>query len=352
MIEIDGSILEGGGQILRSAVSLSALTTIPVKITKIRAKRENPGLQAQHIASIEAVAELVDATVLGLQMGSSTIEFYPEKTRSGSFKINVGTAGSVTLVLQALTPVACFSPSEVTFELRGGTDVSWSPTFDYLDLVFVPTLKKMGCITSVQLIRRGHYPKGGGMVKAKVIPVSDKLNSINLNEFGEVATIKGVSHAVKLPEHVATRQAEAARDTLTKAGYNNIEIDIWYRESQIDHLGPGSGIALCALTTKGAMIGADALGEKGKPAEKVGFEAAGKLLTYLGRRCTVDRNLSDMLVPYMAAADGESRISTSELSLHTKTNIAITEKFLKAKFEVTEQNNLSIISCKGTGLSR
>lgn len=352
MIEIDGSILEGGGQILRSAVSLSALTATPVKIINIRAKRENPGLQAQHLAAVIGVARLVDAEVTDLKKGSTTIEFHPQKVRGGQFKIDVGTAGSVTLVIQALTLVACMAPSEVTLELTGGTDVPWSPTFDYLQLVFTPTLRKMGCQVSLQLIQRGHYPKGGGIVKASVKPVSDKLNSINLTEFGQVAGIKGVSHAVRLPEHVATRQAETARDVLTKAGYGSVEISKWYNDDHISHFGPGSGIALCATTTKGAIIGADALGEKGKPAEKVGVEAAKKLLTYLIMRSTVDTNLSDMLIPYMAAAGGESRILSSELSLHTKTNIAITERFLDTRFEVTEQNNLTAISCKGTGLSR
>jgi RNA 3'-terminal phosphate cyclase (ATP) len=352
MIEIDGSILEGGGQILRSAISLSALTTTPVKITNIRARRENPGLQAQHVAAVIAVARLVDAKVVGLKRGSTAIEFYPQKIRGGQFRIDVGTAGSITLVIQALTPVACVAPSEVTFELTGGTDVPWSPTFDYLELVFTPTLRKMGCAASFQLMKRGHYPKGGGIVKAKIKPVSDKLNSVNLTEFGKVTRIEGVSHAVRLPEHVATRQAEAATDALIKAGYENVEIRKWYNDDQINHLGPGSGIALCALTTKDAIVGADALGEKGKPAENVGSEAAEKLLAYLNTRCTVDTNLSDMLIPYMAAADGDSTISASELSLHTKTNIAITEKFLNTKFEVTEQSNLTIVSCKGTGLSR
>jgi RNA 3'-terminal phosphate cyclase (ATP) len=352
MIEIDGSILEGGGQILRSAISLSALTTTPVKIINIRAKRNNPGLQAQHMASVAAVSRLVDAEVVGLNKGSQTIEFYPQRIRSGQFDIDVGTAGSITLVIQALTPVVCLSPNEVTFELTGGTDVPWSPTFDYLELVFAPTLRKMGCEISFQLLKRGHYPKGGGAVRAKVKPVSDKLKSVNLTEFGEVASIKGVSHAAKLPEHVAIRQARAAKDTLTKAGYKSVEISNWYHDDEINHLGSGSGISLCALTTKNAIIGSDALGEKGKPAEEVGSQAAQKLLDYLNKRCTVDTNLSDMLIPYMAAADGESRILAPELSLHTKTNITITQKFLNATFDVAEENELTVISCRGTGLTR
>jgi RNA 3'-terminal phosphate cyclase (ATP) len=210
----------------------------------------------------------------------------------------------------------------------------------------------MGCESSFQLLRRGHYPKGGGTVKVKVTLVLDKLNSINMTEFGEVARIRGVSHAARLPEHVALRQAEAAKGTLTKAGYKNVVISNWYRDDQIDHLGPGSGIALCALTTSNAIVGSDALGEKGKPAEKIGSQAAQKLLGYLNMKCTVDTNLSDMLIPYMAAAEGESRIVARELSLHTKTNIAITQQFLNTTFEVTTKNNLTTISCRGIGLSR
>jgi RNA 3'-terminal phosphate cyclase (ATP) len=304
------------------------------------------------MAGVAAVAKLVDAKVIGLEIGSSWIEFLPQNPKGGTFKIDVGTAGSTSLVFQALAPVACYAPSEVSLELIGGTDVPWSPTFDYLNLIFLPTLEKMGCRISAQLIRRGHYPKGGGVVRFTIAPITDKVKAIVLDQFGEVESIDGMSHAVRLPEHVAIRQAEAAQDRLTKAGFTEVGIEIWYRENEIHHLGPGSGIALRALTTKNALIGADALGERGKPAEKVGFEAADKLLISLKKKSAVDSNLSDMLIPYMAVADGKSVILTSELSLHAKTNIAVTEKFLETKFIVTQRNGNMTISCEGTGLRR
>ena len=352
MIEIDGSLLEGGGQILRSSVALSALTGDPVKVTKIRAKRERPGLQAQHISAVEAMARLVDARVEGLQRGSQSIEFYPKQIRGGQFRIDVGTAGSVSLILQALAPVACFAPSGVSLELIGGTDVPFSPTFDFLGLVFIPIIRRMGCQITAQLTRRGHYPRGGGTVRVTITPVLDRLASIRLDEFGEVDNIKGVSHAVRLPRHVATRQADAAKERLVRNGYKNVEIEVWHMDDQISQLGPGSGIALCASTTTNALIGSDCLGERGKPAEQVGLEAANKLIGLLDKRCTVDLNLSDMMIPYIALADGKSTMLTSDLSLHTKTNMAIVKEFVNTEFAISQMKNFQIISCNGVGFKR
>jgi RNA 3'-terminal phosphate cyclase (ATP) len=352
MIEIDGSLLEGGGQVLRTSVALSALTGIPVKVTRIRANRDNPGLQAQHLAAVEALAKLVNAEVTGLKRESSTIEFHPGQIKGGLFKIDVGTAGSISLVLQALVPVACFAPSEVSLELMGGTDVPWSPTIDYLRLVFMPTIGKMGCRISSQLVRRGHYPKGGGLVKVNIDPVEDTLKPLRLDQFGEVKSIMGVSHAARLPSHVAARQADAAKKKLEESGYKSVEIDIWYKEGEVNHLGPGSGIALCATTTTNALIGADSLGERGKPAEEVGSQAATKLIDQLDRKCATDVNLSDMIIPYIAIADGNSIIMTSDITLHTRTNVAITENILKTKININEKNGHKAVTCAGIGLRK
>jgi RNA 3'-terminal phosphate cyclase (ATP) len=162
VIEIDGSFGEGGGQVLRTAVALSALLGREVHIKNIRAKRPNPGLRAQHMTAVKAVAALCDAETIGLEIESTELSFMPRKIVSGSFKFDVGTAGSISLVLQALMPAGAFSSGGTEFEITGGTDVRWSPTIDYVRFVILPMLSRLGYAAELKLIRRGHYPKGGG----------------------------------------------------------------------------------------------------------------------------------------------------------------------------------------------
>lgn len=351
IIEIDGSAGEGGGQILRTSIALSALVNKPVKIYNIRAKRSNPGLQAQHATAIKALAKITQAEVTGVEIGSSTITFNPNKPQGGNFKFDVGTAGSISLVLQTIMPCSAFSQSTTQLEIIGGTDVSWSPPIDYIKNVTLPIISKMGYTSEITLVRRGHYPRGGGQVKAVLNPVN-KLSPLNLVDRGEILSIKGISHAVRLPQHVAQRQADSAQNKLKKAGFKDVEIKLeWYEQGKDPHLGPGSGVVLWALTESGSVVGADALGERGKPAEKVGEEAAEKLLKEIERDAPIDSHMGDMLIPYLAVAGGRSKIKVSELTLHLISNISVTEKILNVKFDVKGKEGQSgIISVDGINL--
>lgn len=319
---------------LRTSSALSALLNKPVKIYKIRAKRSEPGLKAQHATAINALARITQANVTGVKVGSSTITFHPDRPQGGSFKFDIGTAGSISLVLQTLMPCAAFAQSPTELEIRGGTDVAWSPPIDYITNVTLPILRRMGYRSEIELVRRGHYPRGGGLVRAIIEPIK-KLSPLNLTERGEILRIKGISHAVRLPQHVAQRQADSAENRLKKAGFKDVEIKLeWYEKGKDPHMGPGSGIVLWAETGSRSVIGGDALGERGKPAEKVGEEAAGKLLKEIGRDAPIDYHLGDMLIPYLAVAEGRSEIKVTELTLHTLSNIAVTEKILNIKFNV------------------
>lgn len=323
MIEIDGSHGEGGGALLRISTALSALTSNLIHITNIRANRPKTGLMPQHLNAIKAVASLSNACVDGLEIGSSEIFFYPEEIEGGNYNIDVKTAGSVTLVLQAFMIPACFAESPVNISIRGGTDVRWSPPVNYLQHVTLPLLKSMGYDAELDIIRRGHYPRGGGIVKVKINPV-EKLKSINMENL-KIGKIKGISHSVKLPEHVAVRQAESAEKMLEANGFD-AEIEI---ENSDNALGPGSGIVL--WNSGDTPIGGSAIGEMGLRAEKVGEIAAKELLYHISRETAVDRYIGDQIIPYMAIA-GKSRIKTAELTLHAVTNIFITEKILGKKF--------------------
>ncbi len=330
-VVIDGSFGEGGGQILRTSIALSAVTGRPVKIVNIRAKRRNPGLRRQHITGIKAVAALSKARVEGLELGSTTLLFELGKLSGGEYRFDIGTAGSVTLVLQALLPLLPFLPEPTTITVTGGTDVPWSPTIDYFRGVLLFFLEKMGFHLEIDLVRRGHYPRGGGMVRYRIRDPPGRLKPLELVERGEVHYFMGRSHAVKLPRHVAERQARAAVEVL-RENYPGVpmQLDIETDPEGRNVFSPGSGIAVWAICDN-SILGADSLGERGKPAEKVGGEAARVLIEDLATGKALDRHMSDMIIPFLALAEGKSRIGGARLTMHALTNIHVVQEMLNVK---------------------
>ncbi len=351
-VVIDGGMGEGGGQILRTSIALAAILGVRLKIINIRAKRRNPGLQRQHITAVKAVAALSNAKVEGLKLGSTTLVFEPRGLRGGKLRFDIGTAGSVTLVLQALLPVAAFAPEPVEIEIRGGTDVPWSPPVDYVRLVLKPLLEKFGYRFDIEVRRRGHYPRGGGIVVFRVEDPPRRLKSVKLEERGDILAIYGVSHCVRLPSHVAERQAKAAEKLLrSRLGGVPIKIDLeYYPPGRDPHLGPGSGIVIVAETRQ-SWLGGDALGAKGKPAEKVGEEAARKLLEDLDTGKALDRHASDMLIPFAALAEGTSVLGGARLTSHAHTNLLVVKSLLNVQYELRgEQEKPFTLIMRGVGL--
>ncbi len=334
MIEIDGSYGEGGGQILRTSISLAALTMKDVRISKIRAGRPKPGLRRQHMAGIQLTGELVDASVEGLEVGSTEIIFSPQKRRGGSFSFDVGTAGSISLILQAVLPPAVLAPEPVVFQVRGGTDVKWSPPVDYLRNVFTKVLGRLGPTVEIEQKKRGHYPRGGGEVICRITPVNE-LKPLNLVDFGEVGAVNGISHCVRLPSHVAERQASSAKQVIQEKLDVKVSIETEsYSKSDDHHLGPGSGIVLWADGSNGTRVGADRLGERGERAERVGMKAAEQLVNEVSIGRAIDSHLGDMIVPYLAVAKGESKIGISDVTSHLTTNLWTIDQVLDTTMQL------------------
>ena len=321
-ITIDGSIGEGGGQILRMAIAFSAILGKSVRVVNIRRNRPNPGLGVQHLKSIEALAGMVNARVEGLHPGSMEVVFTPGEIKQGEYRVNIGTAGSITLALQSILPVAAFAPGPIAVDITGGTDVSWSPTFDYFKNVTLPAIERLGFHVEASLISRGYYPAGGGRVKVYTKPAMLKGVEMTAPLDGPIC---GVSSSSRLPPHVAERQAMAAKEYLMESGYevNGIGLDIRSEAST------GSSITLF----KG-MMGGSSLGERGKPAEKVGREAASSIAEELSSGAAVDSHLADQLIIYMALASGNSTISTSRITGHTSSSIMIVGQMIGKKFTI------------------
>ncbi len=314
MIKIDGSYGEGGGQILRTAIALSCVTQEPVEIFNIRANRPKPGLAMQHLKGIESAKMITNADVEGLKLGSTRVVFKPKSLRGGEFKIDIGTAGSVTLILQTILLPSLYAERESRFEIRGGTDVKWSPSVDYVRFVTFEALKDLNAKLNLKLIARGYYPEGGGKIVVEVEP--SKLGGREFREL-ECDVIRGISHCQNLPSHVAERQRKSAKEILESKGYK-VDIDVEVRKG----ISTGSGITLwCGY--KGSV----SLGEKGKRAEIVGRECAEGLLKELERDGTFDKHLADQVMPFSAVAKGKTVYTTTEVTKHQISNAYVINSF-------------------------
>ena len=360
MIKINGNWGEGGGAIVRVALALSTITQKPFEVYDIRKGRKDSGLKNQHLYCVKSLQELCNAQAEGAELGSLWLKYYPKKLTAKNLNIDIETAGSITLLLQALLPPTMFVSKPITIAIRGGTDAKWSQPFDYFNNVLLPQLQRFAKIEA-RLLKRGYYPKGNGEVEIKISPkfmlndfenfdefhknLKQNVQKYNLIEQHYLIQIKGVSHASRNLQQtkVAERQAESSLSIL-KQKYNiPINITAQYQ----DTLSTGSGITLWAIFSKNKddidennpiRLGADSLGEQGKRAEVVGEEAAQNLIKEIESKAPVDKHLADQMLPFMALI-GSSAIKVSEITNHCRTNIYTIQQFLGEVFKVDEKNN-------------
>lgn len=330
MIEIDGSRGEGGGQVLRTALSLSCITGKPFRIINIRTRRAKPGLMRQHLVSVQAAARIAGAGVNGDALGSTELVFSPGKVTSGRYDFAIGTAGSTSLVLQTLIPPLLFAAGRSSLTLNGGTHVPFSPSWHYLAEVFAPVLSRLGGSIELTLDSCGFYPKGGGRVHCRVKPAL-RLAPLHAEQRGKLLRVTGCSAVGNLPASIAERQSRAAVEQL--GAVLGAEVSLEVGISEVSAIGQGTFLFL-----KGeyeyAVAGFTALGARGKPAEIVGREAADEFLRHHETGMPIDPHLADQLVPYLALADEVSVFAVSRISEHLETNLWITGCFLDIATEV------------------
>jgi RNA 3'-terminal phosphate cyclase (ATP) len=326
LVKIDGGYGEGGGQIVRSAVTLSCLTQKPVEIINIRQNRKVPGLRPQHLIGIKILAKVCNAKVEGLSVGSTSIRFFPSKVDDMQLKEDIGTAGSIPLILQILIPAVSVSKKRLKMTITGGTDVLWSPTSDYTRFVLSEAYARLGINFQMEIKRRGYYPRGGGIVNVQIFP-REKINPISL--------LKRTSKSTKIfctysgiSSHLIEQQVNEAKFILQNAGFDSDYQII--QESAHD-----KGCSFLIYTfDENCIIGSDAI--NGKEINNMGHLVANRFLeSTLG----VDQFLSDMLVIPLCLTDGESVFRINQITKHLETNLFVTTEILKCKYGIGKVDN-------------
>ncbi|NYZ76975.1 RNA 3'-phosphate cyclase [Candidatus Micrarchaeota archaeon] len=321
MITIDGSHGEGGGQIIRTSLTLSAITGKAVEITNIRANRPKPGLAMQHLTAVKAVRSICRGKLEGAEEGSRRFVFEPGKIVGGKYDFNIGTAGSVTLVAQTILPILLVADKKSEVRITGGTHVMKSPGYDYFENVFLPAIRLMGAEVESKMLRSGYYPAGGGEIEIKAGPSRLK----GRENWPREEQVKAIIRVANLPLSIAMREKKVLLE-------HDIE-DVFIREVQA--ASPGNAVTLW----KG-LRGSCAVGEIGKRAEIVAKEAVDALAAENG---DVDRRLADQLLVYAVLAEGKTTFKTSQITNHFRTNADIIQRFMERKIECGNDGSVSVI---------
>ena len=342
-VQVDGSRGEGGGQILRTAIAFSVIQGRAVRIEKIRGGREVPGLKRQHVSALRVLADVCGGELKGASEGSSEVTFVPGEQRTQRLSLDMGTAASITLVLQAVVPAVALARSRLDLELVGGTDVPWSPTCDYFAEVVRATYQRIGIDFTIAVSRRGYYPRGGGRVTAAIGP-SAGLRPLDLAEKHGVKEVLLVSRCGRLPRHVAERQLESATADLVSAGFDIASTQL--AEEQSDS--PGSSL-LAYSVSPSKYIGADGIGEKGKPAEGVGRETASRFIAAARSNGCLDPNLADMVIPLLSLAPGKSHVAIPTVTPHLVSGLELASQFTGCRWSVEEGEDIRTVTVSPGG---
>lgn len=343
---IDGSFGEGGGQVLRTSLTLAAITGKRLHIENIRANRPKPGLGKQHLGCVEAAKEICQAKCAGTKLGSTTLDFEPGEVRAGEYRFDIGSAGSASLVIQTILPILfCADPSaslragkQSTVTVTGGTHNPWAPPYDFLEESFLPAIGNAGFHAGCRLLKYGFYPAGGGEIVFEIQPGEpQKRKAIELSDSIIAPKIFARIYTSRLPVQIAQKQSKL----LLCSGLNFEKIE---HKNVTESVGAGNCVVLRLVGQNRTMV-FTGFGSKGKPSEKVINEVVTEARNFLNSGAAIDHYLADQLLIYMAIQK-TGQFLTDELSNHLKTNIEVIKKFLPVDFAVAERENNFEVVCR------